>query len=54
MKEHVEKFIQDHFPCIPPCDSFGVCENCSEAKLIRIGAELQMVDAIISTGPKPE
>ena len=37
----VESYIARVFPCEPPCDSYGICENCSEATLIRIGAELQ-------------
>jgi len=37
----VESYIARVFPCEPPCDSFGVCDNCSNATLIRVGAEIQ-------------
>lgn len=25
------------FPCTPPCDSFGVCDNCCEARIFDVG-----------------
>lgn len=43
----VQLYIARVFPCrktcTPPeaCDSYGVCDNCCDATLIRIGAELQ-------------
>lgn len=43
----VESYIARVFPCRklsdPPesCDSFGVCDNCCDAALIKAGAEIQ-------------
>lgn len=43
----VDSYIARVFPCRkfsdPPeaCDSWGVCDNCCDATLIRVGAELQ-------------
>ena len=37
----VDEFIKRVFPCSPPCDSFGICENCCDAILIKKGAELE-------------
>jgi hypothetical protein len=39
--ETIESYIAREFPCTPPCDSYAVCENCSDAFLIRVGAEIQ-------------
>lgn len=36
----VDKYIDRVFPCEPPCDSFGVCENCCTATKIRAGESL--------------
>lgn len=40
-KDTVESYIKRVFPCETPCDSFGLCENCFDANLIRVGAEIQ-------------
>ena len=37
----VEEYILRVFPCQPPCDSLGSCDNCNDAILIRVGAEIQ-------------
>jgi hypothetical protein len=47
----VEAYIARVFPCrkneVPPeaCDSYGVCDNCCDATLIRVGAEIQLREA---------
>lgn len=42
--ESVEEYIKRLFPCEKPCDSYGVCDNCSGASLIRVGASLASKD----------
>lgn len=32
-----QTWLDKHLPCEPPCDSYGVCSNCSDAKLFRVG-----------------
>lgn len=40
-KEQVSEWARNKFDlhCEPPCDSHGMCDNCYEIHLIRIGAE---------------
>jgi len=44
MTPEIQAFLErkagETFPCTPPCDSFGVCENCCERKVFLIGAKL--------------
>jgi len=42
LKDKIENECRERFrlECEPPCDSYGVCENCCEITLIRVGAEL--------------
>lgn len=35
--EYGERLAKSKFPCEKPCDSFGVCDNCSDALLLRVG-----------------
>ena len=37
----IEEYILRVFPCQKPCDSFGVCDNCCNATLIRAGASIR-------------
>lgn len=52
LDQFVERGARDLFPCNPPCDSHGVCDNCVDAKLVRIGGAslkpivLKLVDAL--------
>jgi hypothetical protein len=32
-----EAYVQKLFPCTPPCDSWGVCDNCCEKTLFLAG-----------------
>jgi hypothetical protein len=32
-----QAFHDRMFPCEPPCDSYGVCDNCCEANVFRAG-----------------
>jgi len=38
LEDWIKKFSLNKFPCEKPCDSYGVCTNCTDAALIRIGA----------------
>lgn len=40
----VRDYIERVFPCEPPCDSWGVCDNCTDAGLICVGMELTLKD----------
>lgn len=40
-QETVAQFIARVLPCTGSCDHFGVCENCIEADLVRVGASIQ-------------
>jgi len=46
--EKVHEYIAKNFPCEPPCDSFGVCNNCCDAKLIRVGSQLEQTPPPLS------
>ena len=50
----VEEYIKKNFPCEPPCDSYGICDNCCDATLIEVGGELATKWRPIKTAPKDE
>lgn len=35
----IARLSKEGFPCTSPCDSFGICDNCTEALIYRIGAK---------------
>lgn len=47
--QSAEEYISENFKCEPPCDSHGVCNNCCDARLVRVGASLER-----DANPPPE
>jgi len=37
LSEEAKAFIEKVFPCEPPCDSYGVCDNCCEKVVFQAG-----------------
>lgn len=37
LSEKADDYTKKLFPCTPPCDAYGVCENCCEKTVFRVG-----------------
>ena len=37
LSEDAQRYVDKLWQCEPPCDSFGICDNCAEKTIFRIG-----------------
>jgi hypothetical protein len=50
MSPRLKQLVTEKFRCEPPCDSYGMCGNCIDAKFFRVGYRQAVADAVEIAG----